>query len=155
MVQDTYMYSVRIVFLDQKVSFSILAYVHYNASIYLSQCGAIRMSLNTTRGSSESCVYVIDTYELMVYTYTRPLLYVFFSTTQVNIPLNNPLDNSVILSCECSNTKHFIIPALTDSKVINSQCIYKYFYIRSINMCILYKHALVICVKNWQNFVFE
>ena len=37
--------------------------------------------------------------------------------TQVNISLGNPLDYPVTFSCECSNTKHFIIPALTDSKV--------------------------------------
>lgn len=86
MVQDTYMYSVRIVFLDQKVSFSILAYVHYNASIYLSQCGAIRMSLNTTRGSSESCVYVIDTYELMVYVYETTTLCIFQHNTSEHSP---------------------------------------------------------------------
>ena len=39
------------------------------------------------------------------------------STSLVCVPLSNPLDHSVLFKCECSNTKHFIIPALTDSQV--------------------------------------
>ena len=38
-------------------------------------------------------------------------------TEQVCVPLRNPLDHSVVFSCQCSNTRHFIIPALTDSQV--------------------------------------
>ncbi|CAI8033560.1 Cilia- and flagella-associated protein 47, partial [Geodia barretti] len=38
-------------------------------------------------------------------------------TEQVSVPLRNPLGHSVVFSCQCSNTRHFIIPALTDSQV--------------------------------------
>ena len=51
-------------------------------------------------------MYVRDTYTHHIH-----------RTVHLSIPLANPLDHSVVFSCECSNTRHFIIPALTDSQV--------------------------------------
>jgi hypothetical protein len=38
-------------------------------------------------------------------------------TTQVVLPLSNPLECPVTFFCECSNTQHFIIPGLAGSQV--------------------------------------